>query len=59
MKESGILDGCAVLRFAHALESGGGSERYLDDLDHSLLTRNVMQIVRIYLTRDLHYITHA
>ena len=59
MKESGILDGCAVLRFAHAFESGGGTERYLDDLDHSLLTRNVMQIVRIYLTRDLHYISHA
>ena len=59
MKESGILDGYAVLRFAHAFESGGGTERYLDDLDHSLLTRNVMQIVRIYLTRDLHYITRT
>jgi glycosyltransferase involved in cell wall biosynthesis len=59
MKESGILDGCAVLRFAHAFETGGGTERYLDDLDHALLTRNVMQIVRIYLTRDLHYITRV
>jgi glycosyltransferase involved in cell wall biosynthesis len=57
MEESGILDGCAVLRFAHAFASGGGTERYLDDLDHCLLTRNVMQIIRIYLTRDAHHIT--
>jgi len=29
------LDGTTILRFAHAFETGGGVERYLDDLDQS------------------------
>ena len=47
----GPLDGNTVLRFAHAYESGGGTERYLDDLDCALLERNAMTIVRLHLTR--------
>lgn len=47
----GTLDGVTILRFAHAFESGGGTERYLDDLDHVLLARNAMTIVRLHLTR--------
>ena len=39
------------MRFAHAFESGGGTERYLDDLDRTLLERNAMTIVRLHLTR--------
>ena len=27
------LDGLTILRFAHAFETGGGMERYLDDVD--------------------------
>ena len=46
-----MLDGDTILRFAHAYESGGGTERYLDDLDRALLERNAMTIVRLHLTR--------
>lgn len=45
------LDGRTILRFAHAFESGGGTERYLDDLDRALLERNAMTVVRLHLTR--------
>ena len=45
------LDGRTILRFAHAFESGGGTERYLDDLDRALLARNAMTVVRLHLTR--------
>lgn len=48
----GSLAGLTILRFAHAFESGGGTERYLDDLDRTLLARNAMTIVRLYLTRS-------
>ena len=48
----GLLAGKTILRFAHAFESGGGTERYLDDLDRALLERNAMTIVRLHLTRD-------
>ena len=51
MNKSGRLDNVTVLRFAHAFESGGGTERYLDDLDQTLLQRNAMTIVRLHLTR--------
>jgi glycosyltransferase involved in cell wall biosynthesis len=47
----GVLAGRTVLRFAHAFESGGGTERYLDDLDRALLERNAMTVVRLHLTR--------
>jgi len=47
------LAGSTILRFAHAFESGGGTERYLDDLDRELLRRNAMTIVRLHLTRQL------
>ena len=46
----GSLNGLTVLRFAHAFESGGGTERYLDDLDSALLERNAMTIIRLHLT---------
>jgi hypothetical protein len=49
---NGPLGGLGILRFAHAFESGGGTERYLDDLDHALLERHAMPIVRIHLTRN-------
>jgi len=52
MEKSGILDGLAILRFAHAFESGAGTERYLDDLDQVLLARNAMTIMRLHLTRS-------
>jgi glycosyltransferase involved in cell wall biosynthesis len=48
----GSLAGKTVLRFAHAFETGGGTERYLDDLDRALLERNAMTIVRLHLTRQ-------
>jgi glycosyltransferase involved in cell wall biosynthesis len=46
------LDGTTILRFAHAFETGGGVERYLDDLDQILLQRNAMTIIRLYLASD-------
>lgn len=52
MTTTGALDGLTVLRFAHAFESGGGTERYLDDLDGTLLARNTMTVVRLHLTRQ-------
>lgn len=51
MSADAPLNGRTILRFAHAFESGGGTERYLDDLDHALLTRNAMTVVRLHLTR--------
>lgn len=48
----GVLDGRTILRFAHAYESGGGTERYLDDLDRVLLERNRLTIFRLHLTRN-------
>lgn len=48
----GALDGRTILRFAHAYESGGGTERYLDDLDRILLERNRLTIIRLHLTRN-------
>jgi glycosyltransferase involved in cell wall biosynthesis len=48
----GPLDGLTVLRFAHAFESGGGTERYLDDLDRALLERSALTVVRLHLTRQ-------
>lgn len=49
--KEGALDGVVVVRFAHAFEHGGGLERYLDDLDTSLLRRNAMTIIRMYVSR--------
>ena len=46
------MDGTTILRFAHAFETGGGVERYLDDLDQMLLQRNAMTIFRLYLASD-------
>ncbi len=48
---TGPLDGLTVLRFAHAFESGGGTERYLDDLDRALLERSALTVIRLHLTR--------
>ena len=48
----GKLNRKTVLRFAHAFESGGGTERYLEDLDRALLERNAMTIIRLHLTQD-------
>lgn len=46
------LDGLTILRFAHAFETGGGMERYLDDVDGALLARNAMTLIRVYLASD-------
>ena len=48
------LDGLTILRFARAFPSGGGIERYLDDLDGQLLNRNTVTIIRMYLSNDFH-----
>jgi len=45
------LDGRTILRFAHAYETGGGTERYLDDLDNALLQRHALTIYRLHLTK--------
>lgn len=45
----GALDGRVIIRFAHAYKSGGGVERYLDDLDSVLLRRNAMTIIRLFI----------
>ncbi len=50
--QNGALDGRVILRFAHAFESGGGTERYLDDLDYTLLKRNAATVIRLHLTRQ-------
>ena len=50
MTTAGPLDGVTILRFAHAYGSGGGTERYLDDLNRALLARNAMTIVQIQLS---------
>jgi glycosyltransferase involved in cell wall biosynthesis len=50
--QGGPLAGRTVLRFAHAFDSDGGTERYLDDLDRILLERNAMTIIRLHLTRE-------
>jgi len=47
--QPGPLDGRTIVRFAHAFETGGGVERYLDDLDRSLLARNAATIFRLYM----------
>jgi len=43
------LNGVALLRYAHAFASGGGMEQHLHDLDRTLLSRNRMTIVRVFL----------
>jgi glycosyltransferase involved in cell wall biosynthesis len=45
------LDGKTILRFAHAYEAGGGTERYLEDLDQALLERHALTVLRLHLTR--------
>lgn len=52
MKSTNILDGLTILRFAHAFESGAGVEQYIDDLDRSLLARNKISILRMYLSES-------
>ena len=49
---SGPLAGLTILRFAHAYDSGGGTERYLDDLDRARLERNAMTVIRLHLSRS-------
>jgi glycosyltransferase involved in cell wall biosynthesis len=41
--------GLSILRYAHAFASGGGMEQHLHDLDRTLLSRNPMTIVRVFL----------
>ena len=48
-----LLDGYTILRFAHAFESGGGVEQYLEDLDRTLLDRNKITILRMYQSDDI------
>lgn len=49
---AGPLDGRTLLRFAHAFETGGGIERYLDDLDGALLERSAVTIIRLFIGGD-------
>jgi len=46
------LDGLTILRFVHAYESGGGMEQHLQDLDKTLLERNKLCIIKMYLSDD-------
>jgi len=50
--DSGRLDGLTILRFAHAFESGGGTERYLADLNRELGNRNRLTTIQMQLTFD-------
>ena len=50
--ELGTLGGRTIVRFAHAFETGGGVERYLDDLDRTLLAQNAATIIRLYIGND-------
>ena len=43
------LDDVTILRFAKAFRSGGGMEKYLEDLDSILLKRNKITLIRLYL----------
>lgn len=53
-RQTGLLDGLSLFRFAHMVRerSGGGVEAYLWDLNRTLLHRNRMQIVQMYLASD-------
>jgi len=44
------MNGFTILRFAHAYESGGGVEQHLEDLDRTLLVRNKLNILKMYLS---------
>src|SRR3990172_12207333 len=48
--QTGCLDGLTILRFAHAFESGGGLEQYIEDLNRILLNRNRLTIIQVQLT---------
>jgi glycosyltransferase involved in cell wall biosynthesis len=48
---SDTIGGLSILRYAHAFASGGGMEQHLHDLDRTLLSRNPMTIVRVFLGR--------
>lgn len=50
--EKGLLDGLTILRYAHALERGGGMEEYLVDLNGLLSTRNKLLTIQMRLTLD-------
>jgi glycosyltransferase involved in cell wall biosynthesis len=52
IRKAHSLDGLTILRFAHAFETGGGLEKYLDDLNQSLSDRNRLHTVLIHLTTD-------
>ena len=54
LSPNGPLDGRTIVRFAHAYSSGGGVERYLDDLDSFLLGRNAMTIFRLFVGDSEH-----
>jgi len=47
------LDGLTILRFSHTFRRGGGVEEHLNNLDHILLTRNKVKIIRMYLAEEL------
>src|SRR3989338_10105228 len=48
-----LLDGFTILRFSHASDSGGGVEQLIEDLDRTLLNRNKLNILRMYLSDDI------
>jgi glycosyltransferase involved in cell wall biosynthesis len=48
------LEGLTVLRYGHVYDSGGGIERYLQDLNRALLQRNrSLRLVQVQLTSRL------
>jgi len=46
---AGILENKTILRFTHARESGAGIESHLNYLNRSLLERNAMKVIHMYL----------
>lgn len=46
----GRLNDRVILRFAHVINSGGGMERYLEDLDNALLKRSRAKIILLRLS---------
>ncbi|MFC1806857.1 aminomethyl-transferring glycine dehydrogenase subunit GcvPB [Candidatus Omnitrophota bacterium] len=46
------LNGMTILRFSHGYDGGGGIQRHLQFLNRTLLERNNMTIIQMYMTTD-------
>lgn len=53
LKKGGILDGTNILRFTHSTSSMAGSELHIDYLNNTLLQRNRMNIIYLYLSDSI------